>query len=141
MLSRCSGCLKSTPSNIQHFCCKFCTTRRQTKQFCIKLWCKKLVFVCKVNSAMPGCLRPYGPYPIKLLCPWDFPGKNTGVGGHFLLQGIFLTQGSNPHLLSLLYCQVGSLSLVPPGKPWKPPKIGIMKKHCTQLYLSKLPSA
>ena len=31
-----------------------------------------------------------------LLCPWDFSGKNTGVGCYFLLQGIFLTQGSNP---------------------------------------------
>ena len=31
-------------------------------------------------------------------CPWDFPGKNTGVGGHFLLQEIFLTQGLNPGL-------------------------------------------
>ena len=36
-----------------------------------------------------------------LLCPWDFPGKNTGVGCHFLLQGIFLTQGLNPHFLHL----------------------------------------
>ena len=42
--------------------------------------------------------------------PWDFPGKNTGVGCHFLLQGIFLTQGSNSHLLlsctgrQILYC-------------------------------------
>ena len=34
-----------------------------------------------------------------LLCPWDFPGKNTGMGCHFLLQGIFPTQGSNPGLL------------------------------------------
>ena len=34
-----------------------------------------------------------------LLCPWDSPGKNTGVGGHALLQGIFPSQGSNPHLL------------------------------------------
>ena len=34
--------------------------------------------------------------------PWDFPGKNTGVGCHFLLQGIFLTQGSN---LGLLHCR------------------------------------
>ena len=32
------------------------------------------------------------------LHPWDSPGKNTGVGYHFLLQGIFLTQGSNPDL-------------------------------------------
>ena len=34
-----------------------------------------------------------------LLCPWDSPGKNTGVGCRALLQGIFLTQGSNPGLL------------------------------------------
>ena len=37
-------------------------------------------------------------------CPWNFPGKNTGVGCHFLLQGIFLTQGSNPLFLCLLHC-------------------------------------
>ena len=38
---------------------------------------------------------------------WDFPGKNTGVGCHFLLQGIFPTQGLNPRLLhcrQILYC-------------------------------------
>ena len=38
-----------------------------------------------------------------LLCPRDFPGKNTRVGCHFLLQGIFPTQESNPHLLGLLH--------------------------------------
>ena len=37
--------------------------------------------------------------------PWDFSSKNTGVGFHFLLQGIFLTQGSNPSLLCLLHCR------------------------------------
>ena len=37
--------------------------------------------------------------PSRLLCPWNFPGKNPGVGCHFLLQGIFPTQGSNPRLL------------------------------------------
>ena len=35
----------------------------------------------------------------KLLCPWDSPGKNTGVGCYSILQGIFPTQGSNPGLL------------------------------------------
>ena len=45
------------------------------------------------------------------------PGKNTGVGCHFLFQGIFPTQGSNPHLLCLLTWQVGSFPLAPPGKP------------------------
>ena len=39
---------------------------------------------------------------ISSLCPWDFPGKNTVVGCHFLLQGIFLTQELNPRLLCLL---------------------------------------
>ena len=41
-------------------------------------------------------------FATRLLCPWDFPGKNTGVGCHFLLQGIFPTQGSKQHLLYLL---------------------------------------
>ena len=40
----------------------------------------------------------HGLGPARLLCPWDFPGKNTGVGCHSLLQGIFLNQGSNPGL-------------------------------------------
>ena len=49
-------------------------------------------------------------------CPWDSPDKNTGVGCHFLLQGIFPTQELNPSLLHLLHWQVGSLP-APPGKP------------------------
>ena len=44
----------------------------------------------------------------RLHCPWNFPGKNTRVGSHFLLQGLFLTQESNPHLL---HWQVDSLLL------------------------------
>ena len=48
--------------------------------------------------------------------PGDSPGKNAGVGCHALLQGIFLMQGSNPHLLYLLHWQAGSLPLGPPGK-------------------------
>ena len=51
-----------------------------------------------------------------LLCPWDFPSKNTGVGCHFLPQGIFPTQASNLHLLCIQHWQEGSLPLVPPGK-------------------------
>ena len=43
-------------------------------------------------------LRPHGLQPTRLLGPWDFPGMNTGVGCRFLLQGIFLIQGSNPGL-------------------------------------------
>ena len=46
--------------------------------------------------------------PARLICPWKFPGKNTGACGHFLLERIFLTQGSNPHLL---HWQVDSFPL------------------------------
>ena len=50
----------------------------------------------------------------RLLCPWDFPGKNTRMGYHFLLQGIFLTQRSNLHLP---HWQVDSLPLSHQGSP------------------------
>ena len=63
-------------------------------------------------------LRPHRRKPTKVLCAWNSPGKNTGVGCHFLLQGIFPTQGSNPSLLDLLCWQVASLPLSPPGNPW-----------------------
>ena len=43
-------------------------------------------------------LRPHGLQPTRLLCPWDLPGKNIGVGCQSLLQRIFPTQGSNPAL-------------------------------------------
>ena len=43
--------------------------------------------------------------PPLLLCPWDFSGKNTGAGYHFLLQGIFPTQWLNERLLYLLHCR------------------------------------
>ena len=51
------------------------------------------------RSVVPNSLQPHGLQPTRSLCPWDFPGKDTGVGCHFLLQGIFSTQGSNPGLL------------------------------------------
>ena len=55
-------------------------------------------------------LPPQGLQPTRRrLCPQDSPGKNTGVGGHFLLRGIFPTQGSNPCLFHLLQWQADSL--------------------------------
>ena len=54
--------------------------------------------------------------PARLHCPWGFPGKNTGAGCHFLLQGLFLDLGSNP---SFLHWQVDSSPAEPPGKPMK----------------------
>ena len=57
----------------------------------------------RVCSGAKSCLTlcdPYELYSASLLCPQGFPGRHTGVGCHFLLQGIFLSQGSNLHLLS-----------------------------------------
>ena len=63
----------------------------------------------KVKS-LQSCLTLYNPMDCSPpgSCLWDFPGKNTRMDCHFLLQGIFLTQGSNPCLLYWLAC---SLSL------------------------------
>ena len=53
----------------------------------------------KVKSlSLSNTLQPHGLQPTRLLHLWDFPGKTTGVGCHFLLQGIFLTKGLNPGL-------------------------------------------
>ena len=56
-------------------------------------------------TSLQSCLtlQPHELWPATLLCPWDSPGKNTGVGCHALLQGIFPTHGSNTRLLCLLH--------------------------------------
>ena len=62
------------------------------------------VICCSVLSRVWLCATPWT-VATMLLCPWNFPGKNAGVGCHFLLQGIFPTQESNPRLLCLLHCR------------------------------------
>ena len=55
---------------------------------------------------MSDSLQPHVLQPIRLLRPWDFPGKSAGVDCHFLFQGIFPTQESNPglpHCRRILY--------------------------------------
>ena len=51
------------------------------------------------QSCLTSLCDPQGLWPATLLCPWNSSGKSTGVGGHSLLQQIFLTQVSNPGLL------------------------------------------
>ena len=71
---------------------------------------------CFRHSLMSDSLGPHGLQPSRLLCPLDFPGKNTGVGCHFFLQGIFLTQGLNPRLL---HWQTDSFPWSHQGSPLK----------------------
>ena len=61
-------------------------------------WCAAIHGVARGYSVESDPLQPYGLEPAQLLCPWGSPGKNTGGGCHFLLQGLFPTQGSNPVL-------------------------------------------
>ena len=77
---------------------------------------QQLVVFFLVASLVSYPLWPYGLQTTRLLCSWDSPGKNTGAGCHALLQGIFLAQGSNLHLLCLLHWQESSLSLTPPAQ-------------------------
>ena len=74
-------------------------------------WGLCFLLVAVLCSVMSDSLWPHGWQPTRLLCSWYFPGKNTGVGCHFLLQGIFPTQESNPCLLYLVHWQTGSLPL------------------------------
>ena len=82
--------------------------RPQSKKFAVEIgsW--------NMESSMSDSLRPHGLQPTRLLCPWNFLGNSTGVDCHFLLQGIFPTQGSNP---CLLHWQVCSLLLGLLGSP------------------------
>ena len=52
------------------------------KQYSV-IW--KWICCCWVSSAVSDPVWPHRQKPIRLLCPWDSPGKNTGVGCHFLL--------------------------------------------------------
>ena len=78
----------------------------------VPLVCHLFACLCS-RSVMSDSVTPW----TGALQPWDSPGENAGVGCHALLQGIFLTQGLNPCLLSLLHWQTGSLPLAPLGKP------------------------
>ena len=89
------------------------------------------------HLVMSNSSQPHGLQPTRLLCPWNSPGKNTGVDSHSLLQGMFPTQQLNPGLLhcrQILYhlshqrnmwflfcprfsCYYGSKCFLSPSKP------------------------
>ena len=75
------------------------------------------VLDCSCLVPKSDSLGPHGLKPARPLPPWDSPGKNTGEGCHFLLQGIFPTQGSNS---SLLHWQADFLLLSHQGIAYRP---------------------
>ena len=88
--------------------------------------CQRFFFnscCCLVAKLCLTLMQPHELWPARLLCPWGFPGKSTGVDCHFLLQGIFLTQGLNP---CLMHCRAGSFPLSHAGSPRK----GLCSEKC-----------
>ena len=79
---------------------------------CARPW--SLLLIRVLCSVVSSSLQPCGLWPARLLCPWDSPGKNTGVGCHALLQGVFPTQGSN---LGLQHCRRILYQLSHKGSP------------------------
>ena len=87
----------SIPSRLCSFCC-------QSLVYGFYSW-MMFVHVC-AQSVVSNSLQPHGLQPARLLGPWNFPGKSTGAGYYFFLQGIFLTQELN---VSLLHWQTDSI--------------------------------
>ena len=74
------------------------------------------IYCCLVPKLCPTLLQPHGLQPTRHICPWDFPGKNTGVSCHFLLQA-----PSQPRHGTCVVCIGGwmdSLPLNHQGSPW-----------------------
>ena len=96
---------------------KYCANNLSILSFNFSIY--KVKTIIKLNgkvlvTQLCVTLQTHGLQPARLLCPWDYLGKNTGVGYHFLLQGIFPTQGSNSGLPAL---QEDSLLSEVQGKP------------------------
>ena len=66
----------------------------------LHVWLLKITFESVNCLVLSDSLLPCGLWPARLISPWDSPGKNTGVGSHSLLQGIFPSQEMNPGILN-----------------------------------------
>ena len=84
-----------------------------------------IIFACtlgcvhayEVTLVVSNSLQPYELSPARLLCPWESPVKNTGVGSHSLFQGVFLTQEMEPASITSPALAGRFYTAEPPGKP------------------------
>ena len=77
--------------------------------------------VCALShSVVSDSSWPHGLQPARFLCPWNFPGKNTGMGCHFLLQGNLLNWGTELTSLESPTFAGGFLTTAPYRKPLHP---------------------
>ena len=127
MFSALTGETETCKPYLGHFCQVYFCTRVNEKRKIYILCHPTAAYKCCTAYSSCACMLSHfsrvrlfatlWTVTARLLCPWDSPGKNTGVGCHTLLQGIFPTQGSNLCLLHLVHWQAGFLPLAPPGKP------------------------
>ena len=101
------------------------------------IWLEDWIDTCVLTySGMSDSLRLHGLYPpnvlVRRLCSWNFSSKNTGVVCHFLLQGNFLTQGSNP---CLLLWQADLLLLHHLGNTERLLLLGLLREGCALLFV------
>ena len=115
ILLKFSQLLPTSQSQSHHHISSLCYHNTQLPGTKISIATCVCMLIC---SVMSDSLQPHGLSPPRLLCPWNFPKKNTGVGYHFLLQGIFLTRGSNPGSCVFQHWQVDSLPLCHLGSPY-----------------------
>ena len=84
--------------------CAFLTRSFYRDANSLRRSCSLVTTVCVLSRlAVSDSLWRYELWPARPLCPWDSPGKNTGVDCHPLRQGIFLTQGESLHLFRLQF--------------------------------------
>ena len=96
-------------------------SRKNKKKYAYMYTCTCIcapMCVCVCAKSLQSCLTLYNPMDCSLpgSSVHGFLQESTGLGCPFLRQGMFLTQGSNPHLLCLLHWHVSSLPLAPSGK-------------------------
>ena len=96
---------RKTPTHCIPFCAFLYFTPCKCISYTVCVRAQSSLSLCDPWTISCHSLQPHGLYPAWVLCSWNFPGKNTGVGCHFLLQGIFPTQGSNSCFLYLLHCR------------------------------------
>ena len=89
------------------------------------------------SEVSQSCPTLCDPMDCSFLCPWNFQGKSTGVGCHFLLQGIFPTQGS---YLGLLHCRQTLYHLSHQGSPKKRQCQRLLKLPYNCIHLTHLQS-
>ena len=100
-------------------------------------------FLYGCRSVVSDSLWPFGQQSARLICPWNSPGKNIGVGCHFPLQGIFPTQGSNPglsHCRQTLYHLSHLGSALIEGSSWRGFSVRVSANTLTagRIYISAL---